>query len=645
MSAQATYESHRAAVRDMRAALAADFAALRERLEAIGSAADERSPRPIPDARSVSATGSALEVLVRLFGLTEGERDILCLAAGAELEPAVTEAVRHLSRAERPDVALAVALRPQDGWDALCPEALLRRWRFVELIGQGPTMRRQLAVDERVLHFLMGLNYLDARLEGLVSLVGEPRALDRREREVEQRIAAAWQARQRLPVILLGGRDDRAKRDIVARAARRTGLRLFRIDAADIPADWTQRSALAILIDRELALSGGALLIECHEAGQATAARLTDALSGPVTIATLDPPSPTRAPRLRIELPPPRRAERRALWREVVGGRAEALGPGLDRLAEQFTLDRSDIETAVSAAVNGVRVAPDKLFGRLWQAAREQARRRLEGLAERIESHAAWHDLVLPAEQMAQLRDLAAHVQEAWRVNEDWGWRAKSPRGLGAAALFVGPSGTGKTLAAEILSAALGLDLYRIDLSQVVSKYIGETEKNLARIFAAAEDGGAILLFDEADALFGKRSEVKDSHDRYANVEVSYLLQRMESYRGLAILTTNQKSALDQAFLRRLRYVVTFPFPDAAARAAIWARIFPDETPTEGLDPAKLARMNLAGGSIRSIALNASFLAAGSGGPVRPEHVLTAARREYAKLEKSFTANEMGALR
>jgi SpoVK/Ycf46/Vps4 family AAA+-type ATPase len=197
-------------------------------------------------------------------------------------------------------------------------------------------------------------------------------------------------------------------------------------------------------------------------------------------------------------------------------------------------------------------------------------------------------------------------------------------------------------MAAELLARELSLDLYRIDLSQTVSKYIGETEKNLRRIFDAAEQSGAILLFDEADALFGKRSEVKDSHDRYANIEVSYLLQRMEAYRGLAILTTNMKSALDQAFLRRIRFVVQFPFPDAAQRAEIWRRVFPGQTPTEGLDFARLAKLNLAGGNIRNIALNAAFLAADQGAAVGMTHLLRAAQGEYAKLEKPLSAAEIG---
>jgi SpoVK/Ycf46/Vps4 family AAA+-type ATPase len=214
-------------------------------------------------------------------------------------------------------------------------------------------------------------------------------------------------------------------------------------------------------------------------------------------------------------------------------------------------------------------------------------------------------------------------------------------RSLGISALFSGNSGTGKSLAAEVLANELNLDLYRIDLSGVVSKYIGETEKNLRRVFDAAENSGAILLFDEADALFGARSEVKDSHDRYANVEVSYLLQRMEAYSGLAILTTNLKNAIDAAFLRRLRFVVNFPFPDQAMRAEIWQRAFPAHLPAEGLDCTRLAQLGVAGGSIRNIALNAAFIAADSGEPLQMRHLLRAARSEYAKLEKTLTESEI----
>ena len=284
----------------------------------------------------------------------------------------------------------------------------------------------------------------------------------------------------------------------------------------------------------------------------------------------------------------------------------------------------------------------DDLGEALWDACRGQARPRLDDLSQRIECLSGWDDIVLPAPQMALLRDIAAHVRQRARVYEQWGFAKKGSRGLGITALFAGASGTGKTMAAEVLGRELRLDLYRIDLSQVVSKYIGETEKNLRRIFDAAEEGGAVLLFDEADALFGKRSEVKDSHDRYANLEVSYLLQRMEAYRGLAVLTTNMRNALDTAFLRRLRFIVEFPFPGNAEREAIWSRAFPSSTPTESLDMHRLARLNVAGGVIRNIALNAAFLAADQGEPVRMRHLKHAAEIEFVKLERNLSEADVG---
>ena len=265
----------------------------------------------------------------------------------------------------------------------------------------------------------------------------------------------------------------------------------------------------------------------------------------------------------------------------------------------------------------------------------------MDELAQRIDGTPSWEDLVLPNAELQILRDVASHVRQRATVYEQWGFGKNGARGLGITALFTGTSGTGKTLAAEVLAHELRLDLYRIDLSTVVSKYIGETEKNLRRIFDAAEAGGAVLLFDEADALFGKRTEVKDSHDRYANIEVSYLLQRMEAYRGLAILTTNLKNALDTAFLRRIRFIVQFPFPDARQRAEIWRRVFPRETPVDGIAVDRLAQLTIAGGNIRSVALNAAFIAADACEPVRMTHLLRAARGEYAKLERPLTDAEV----
>jgi len=247
---------------------------------------------------------------------------------------------------------------------------------------------------------------------------------------------------------------------------------------------------------------------------------------------------------------------------------------------------------------------------------------------------------VLADAQKQILRQLAAQARYRMTVYESWGFAEKGRRGLGISALFSGASGTGKTLAAEVLARELELDLYRIDLSGVVSKYIGETEKNLKQVFDAAEEGGVLLLFDEADALFGKRSEVKDSHDRYANIEVGYLLQRMENFQGLAILTTNLKSSLDKSFQRRLRFTVDFPFPDAAQREAIWQRVFPSRTPLKNVNPKLLAQLNMTGGSIRNIALNSAFLAAEAHGAVAMEHLLQAARLEAIKIERPLSDTE-----
>ncbi|WP_171175007.1 ATP-binding protein [Ruegeria sp. HKCCD8929] len=581
---------------------------------------------------------SAFPVLAHVFHLSVLEQEVLALAAGHDLDDGIAAAMAQVNGNGALTPALLERLIGAAIWDILCPEAPLRRWRLIEMAEAGPVRARTLRLDERILQALLGTHYLDARLDGLVRLCPASTTPPGQEPELARAIAAIWRDPTRMPLIQLGGRTRPSRRQVVICAAQRLSVQMFRLNAADIPTDWTQRQALAVLLDRELALLGAAALIEAEPETGPAAATLADLLSGPVILSAEDPPDVDRTPRVRLELDPPEFAERQDIWRQQLGPRAEALGPALDRLAGQFALDPPAIEAAASLATEpGADLATT-----LWRAAREQGRRALDGLAERIESRATWDDLVLPPSQMAVLRDLAGHLRDAWRVNNQWGWAARNPRGLGAAALFAGPSGTGKTLAAEVLAGALKLDLYRIDLSQVVSKYIGETEKNLSRIFAAAEDGGAILLFDEADALFGKRSEVKDSHDRYANVEVSYLLQRMEAYRGLAVLTTNQKSALDTAFLRRLRYVVNFPFPDAAARAEIWARVFPPETPREGLDFSTLSRLGLSGGSIRSIALNASYLAASGPEPVQMHHIKRAAQREYSKLEKPFSTNEQG---
>ena len=349
-------------------------------------------------------------------------------------------------------------------------------------------------------------------------------------------------------------------------------------------------------------------------------------------------------PLISLPVHPPTSSEQRLLWQTALNSASADLNSCVEKLASQFTLPTPAIFAVAAEALlqqeSGEHL-PTHLSTTLWNLCRLQAQPQMDDLAQRIEATATWEDLVLPEVQMKVLRAIAAHVRQRSQVYERWGFEAKGSRGLGISALFTGASGTGKTMAAEVLAQELRLDLYRIDLSSVVSKYIGETEKNLRRVFDAAEAGSAILLFDEADALFGKRSDVKDSHDRYANMEVSYLLQRMEAYQGLAILTTNMKESIDTAFLRRIRFVIKFPFPDASQREEIWRRIFPKATPVENLEITKLARLNVSGGNIRNIALNAAFLAADAQTPVKMEHLLEAAQEEYLKLERTLTDSEI----
>ncbi|TVQ58109.1 MAG: ATP-binding protein, partial [Spirulina sp. DLM2.Bin59] len=336
---------------------------------------------------------------------------------------------------------------------------------------------------------------------------------------------------------------------------------------------------------------------------------------------------------LTLDLPPLSYAERYHLWQEHLGDNTPPEAQ-LRPLVAQFNLSAAAIATAC-ATTQAIPIA--ELPPALWQICRRQARPQLDHLAQRIEANATWEDLILPERDKTILRDIAIQVQQRAKVYEDWGFAEKSSRGLGISTLFAGASGTGKTMAAEVLAREFQLDLYRIDLSAVSSKYIGETEKNLRQIFDAAEAGGVVLLFDEADALFGKRTQVKDSHDRHANLEVSYLLQRMEAYQGLAILTTNLKDSLDSAFLRRLRFVINFPFPNVEYRRQIWERIFPEKTPLGDLDYQELAQFDLAGGNIRAIALNGAFLAASTNEPVMMKHLLQSAQREYLKLGRIFT--------
>ena len=590
----------------------------------------------------------ALERLCAAFGLSRFERDILLLCAGVELDAQFAQTVARAQRDSHlafPSFSLALAVLPEPHWSALTPVAPLRRWRLIEVTAGETLPGSRIRIDERVLHYLAGVSYLDDRLAGLLHAIAAPEDLpDSQAAQAEMMVSGlSAPAEAPLPVIQICGDDSQSKRAVAALACAKLGLVLYGIRADAVPRHPAELDAFVRLWQREAVLGNAGLLIETDDAEGNDAAVITvlEELRGALFVSSGGRRHPLSRATVTLDIAKPTRAEQRALWKTVLGGTGSHLNGSVDRIAAQFNFNTASIRAAGATLLQSDNGDHDSSAA-LWESCRAQARARLDDLAERIVPAAGWDDLVLPQAQKEVLREIAVHVRQRGKVYENWGFSAQGTRGLGISALFSGPSGTGKTMAGEVLADELKLDLYRIDLSQVVNKYIGETEKNLRRVFDAAEQGGAILLFDEADALFGKRSEVKDSHDRYANIEVSYLLQKMEAYRGLAILTTNMKSALDTAFLRRIRFTVQFPFPDATQREQIWRRVFPAATPTEALDFARLARLQIAGGNIRNVAMNAAFLAAEADQPVRMVHLLQAAKSEYGKLERPLTEAEIG---
>jgi len=629
--------------------LAAAVAVIRERLlmgagrgreEALQAAIDEEKA-----AETAMPAPSALALLVEALALTPFERGVVLLAAARDLD-ARFQAVLDGLGWPAPTFGLAMAALPDGHWDAMAPGAPLRGYQIIHLQTGVSVVRAPLELDERVLNYLTGVAHLDARLDGMVTPLPTRPLVPSQERLAE-RVATAWRARER-PVVQLSGVDAASRHAVASRAAALLGMSAALIWASDLPESPSDRASLLRIWAREAALSRAVLVIgvEAEDPPPVVrrAAAYAEALEGPVLLSLREPAPLRDRVSVRLEVGRPDHHEQRALWRESLGARAADLSDGVDRLVAHFDLGPERITASVVAA-GPLPEEPASALPQLWAATRLQSRPDLEGLAARIDARAGWDDLVLPEPQRRVMEEMLAHTRRRQEVSRDWGFAGRSARGLGLSALFEGQSGTGKTLAAEVLAGALSVDLYRIDLSAVMSKYIGETEKNLRRIFDAAEGCGAILLFDEADALFGRRSEVKDSHDRYANIEVSYLLQRMEAYAGLAVLTTNLKENLDPAFLRRIRFVVHFPFPDREQRREIWRRTIPSQAPSEGLDYARLAQLNVAGGNIRNIAYNAAVLAADEQSPLRMSHLLRAARTEYAKLEQPLTSAETGGWR
>jgi hypothetical protein len=601
-----------------------------------------------PDiASSAASTGAtptpALVLLAQRLGLSDFERDLLLLCIAMEMDtriPTLCAQAQHDPAKPWPTFALAFAVLDQPSWDALSPEHPLRFWRLLDIHQPGPQplIGAALSADERVVNFVKGMNYLDDRLMPLLTPLS-PAALPPSQQAVADRVLESLRhvaAGEVLPAVQLIGSDSASKQAIAHTVAAAFGVQAYRLSADLLPIAIAEQETLIRLWQRESLLLPIALYVDAAdtERSDAAAAQIKRFLSragGLSFIDTREPWNNGAVHTVSMDVTKPTPVEQRSLWQRLLG---ESAGSHPQQLAGHFDFSLGKIEQVAQSALAATEQGAGALSQSLWHGALARTRPALDQLAQRIEPKASWDDLKLPGTEKSLLRQIADQVAQRSTVYDDWGFRERMNRGLSISALFAGESGTGKTMAAEVIASELGLSLYRIDLSAVVSKYIGETEKNLRKLFDAAEEGGSILFFDEADALFGRRSEVKDSHDRYANIEVNYLLQRLESFRGLAILATNMKSALDTAFLRRIRFVVNFPFPGTAERRAIWASVFPAKAAAAALDIERLARLALTGGSIQGIALNAAFMAAASGVQITMPLVLDAARAEFRKLDK-----------
>jgi SpoVK/Ycf46/Vps4 family AAA+-type ATPase len=613
--------------------------------------------------------------LQQTFGLNQFEIDALLVGFAIEVDLRYERLYAYLQddvTKKRPSVDLVLSLLTPSmeakfaARSCFADSAPLFRHHLLEQIEDSsqphqPLLAKYLKVDARIVQYLLGSDEPDARIEPYATLRDPqvPRDLllvdDDSRRSIETFIQNSSRADE--VIIYLQGPYGVGKRSTVEAVCRERRLRLLIIDLERLTADGEASYARALrLLQREAKLQSAALYWRNFDSV------LVEEKKGFLKIflgALADRPALTflagerlwepvdelrGAPFARVELRRPTFPERSRIWSAALNGN-EPSNADLDvaALATKFKFTGGQIRDVAATAENLMRLRGAGRGGitthEIYEACRLHSNQKLSTLARKIAPKYTWDDIVLPADHLEQLREICNHVKYRDRVYGAWGFDRKLSLGKGLSVLFAGPSGTGKTMAAEIIAGELGLDLYKIDLSTVVSKYIGETEKNLSRIFIEAETSNSILFFDEADALFGKRSEVKDSHDRYANIEIGYLLQRMEEYEGVVILATNFRKNMDDAFVRRLQFTVEFPFPNEKDRRRIWQGIWPADTPRDSaLDLDFVAqRFELTGGNIRNIALAAAFLAADNSGRVDMTHLLRAIKREYQKMGKVLT--------
>ncbi|MDS0301127.1 ATP-binding protein [Halogeometricum sp. S1BR25-6] len=643
---------------------------------------DERADIVAARVRRTLAAGTDLRLahLADQFDLSAADVDALLLAFAPTHDARYETLYSYLHddvTAKRPTIGLVCTVLARDGDESAVLRRLfarggpLRRHNLLRLreSDERPLRSRPVTVDERIAEYLLGADDVDPELDGVAELVvADDVSAD--GSDLTRTLGLSTCARTALDRLLDAESDHRVRnsnplpdpdsrtrgesrppmayawgprgsgRHAVAAAVSRSRARdaaLLAIDASQLTDAPLGLSTTLARVGREGLLRGAALSVRnfdslSHDERERLAGAV-DEFPGPVVLSGGTEWQPQTPPSTHVftalALSVPGTEARRRLWRAALA----STGVGddeADALASKFRLTSGAIRDAVETA-RQTTDGEEPSVAALYDACRHQAGGSLTDLAQAVPQPYAWEDIVLPPEQMVQLREVAAHVAHRGTVYDDWGFAERYAAGTGLIALFSGPSGTGKTMAASIVAREAGLDLYRVDLSSVVSKYVGETEKNLGRVFDEAGKGDAVLLFDEADALFGKRSEVRDAHDRYANVEVNYLLQRVEAYDGVVVLTTNFKRNIDEAFTRRIHLCVEFPRPTRAAREGIWRSVFPPETPVEELDFEFLSTLELTGGNVKNAALTAAFMAADAGESVRMAHVVKAVKRELQK--------------
>lgn len=597
--------------------------------------------------------------LCAAFDLTAFERDTLLICLAPVLDLRYERLFGYLQNdvtLRRPTVNVILNLLIRSPLERLSllpsflDEGRLFAYRLIQRVnetGVQPALpNQQLTVDESVLAWLLGSYHPDPRLEECLTLsypeVGEEEQL--LTAEVWEKLVEAVNGQS---VASFHGSDLLVQRTTAQRLAAHAYMPLLTVDLACAATKGLAPVEILRLVMRDARMMGSAIylygwdaMMGLHQPPVGLLKMLFEA-TNPLIISSEKEWYSQGVERsdsmLRVAFPKPGYRQRCALWKFYVAAAEHKLAPDvhLNGIASQFALESQQIQDAVASARDAAIQRGDLIRQRdLITAARVHSSPNLSGLAHKIEPRYEWTDIVLPEDQKAMLRELTQMVRGRGIVMEEWGVGKKLKTSSGVTVLFAGPPGTGKTMSAEVIAGELGLDLYKLDLSMVVSKYIGETEKNLGKIFDEAQSSSAVLFFDEADSIFGKRSEVKDSHDRYANMEISYLLQRMEQYDGITILATNLRANMDDAFTRRMQFIVDFPFPDAEERLYIWQTLFPPTLPKSGdIDLSLLAtRFKLAGGNIRNIIASAAFLAAANGGVVTMEHLLHGTRRELQKM-------------